>query len=473
MGLPNVMHTGRSGMVASRAAIATTGHNIANTNTEGYSRQRVDTEANVPTDGVGRRNTIGQGVKLTQVSRVNDEYVEKELRNGTRDLGHYEEKGASLRQLEDVFNELNGDGLNRLMSRFFNEFRKLGNDPNNEAIRQSVREATQALVTDFHRLRQEVESVQQHIDSRISGYAGEINSLTTEIRDLNQQIKAAVVGGGSPNDLMDNRDVALKKLSSFFDVSVHKDKDGALNVDIRGVGPLITGPQAEAFSVARSPADEHGKPENALDIKTSASASSNVTHRLRGGKLGALVEVRDKTLSGVLSRLDDLAYSVSSYVNEIHKQGVTRDGFTGVDYFKGLQSKERASEKIGLSDAIASNTNNIAAAFEKDAPGDNRVALAISQLQFQKLMNDGQTTADDWYNSIVSDIGVVRNRNESALGQTKNIMTNLERVRDQISGVSLDEETANLLQFQHAFAASAKVITVADQLLDEVLAIRR
>lgn len=473
MGIPNIMHTGRSGMTASRTAIATTGHNIANANTEGYSRQRVELEANITTDGPGEKNTIGQGVKVNNISRVNDEYIEKELQNGTRDHAHFEEKDIALQQLEEVFNELDGDGLNRIMSRFFNEFRKLSNDPDNEAIRQSIREATHALTNDFRRLRKEVEQVQAHIDSRIAAYSTEINAITDEVADLNQRIRAMEVRKASPNDLKDRRDLLLRRLASYMAISTHKDGKGGINVDIKGVGPLVTGNIAQKFEVARTQAKpEKGQPENSLELRTSASANSVVTHSIKGGKLGGLIAVRDQTLNTVLDRLDDLAYSITKNVNHIHMQAVNREGMKGIPFFDDLATKERASAYMKLSDAVAMNTNNIATGFDLNAPGDNRASIAISQLQYDRLLNDGQATMDDWFNSIVSDIGIVRNRNRASLAQTKNVMTHLQKMRDQVSGVSLDEETANLLQYQHAFDASAKVIQVSEEILDSILSIK-
>ena len=164
-------------MVAAKAAIATTGHNIANANTEGYSRQRVMTESTPAQGGPGSHAQIGTGTQIARVERVNDEYIEKQLRNGGRDLANMEEKDLMLKQTEDIFNEMNGDGVNRLISRFFNEFRQLSNEPDNEAVRQSVREGAQAMINDFHRLRHEVEDVRDHIDSRLEGYAREANDL--------------------------------------------------------------------------------------------------------------------------------------------------------------------------------------------------------------------------------------------------------------------------------------------------------
>lgn len=472
MGLPNVMNTGRTGMVAARAAIATTGHNITNANTEGFSRQRVELSTTVPEKGIAK-GMVGRGVQIDRVGRVNDEYLEKQLRNGGREMAHMEEKDFVLRQVEDVFNEMGGDGLNRLMSRFFNEFRNLANDPNSEAVRQAVREATQALVNDFRRVHKQIDEIRSHIDSRLSGYATEINATLQEVKELNHKIKAIEVDGTSPNDLLDMRDRALKKLASFMDITTHKDEHGSVNVDLKGVGPLVVGSQAEQFYVERSKANEHGKPENSVDLKTTASANSNITQSIRAGKLGALLQVRDQALSVVQDRLDELAFNITNAVNQIHSQGYTRSGAQGVDFFKPLASKERASQFIGLSDAVSRNAGNIASAALPDAPSDNRIAIALSGLQNAKLMGNGTVSVDDWYNSIVSDVGVLTAKNRATMNQQQTIVTQLNKLRDQLSGVSIDEETANLLQFQHTFDASAKVIQVADEMLETILNLKR
>lgn len=473
MAIPNIMQTGRSGMMASKAGIATTGHNISNASTEGYSRQRVQTETTEPRGGQFGKNMIGTGTRISRVERSNDQYVEKQIRLAQRDLSHSEEKDLALKQIEDIFNELGGDGLNRMVSRFFNEFRRLSDEPENPAVRQSVREASKAMVNDFHRLRKEVDEVRRHLDARIEGSALEANSLLSEIANLNRGIRESEVAGTAPNDLLDKRDVALKRLNSFMDIATHKDNHGNINVDLRNVGPLITGDTPEKFFLERSPADDQGKPEQAFDLKTTGSAHAVITHQLQGGKLGALFEVRDKVLSTVLSRLDELAYGLTNAVNRVHETGVTPTGATEVSFFKSLYDRDRAAEFISLSDDVASSVNNIATALISNAPGDNRVAIAISRLQSEKFLDGGFASPDEWYNSIVSDVGVASARNRFALNQQKDIMTQLTKVRDQISGVSIDEETANLMQFQHAFDASAKVIQVADDMLKTVLSLKR
>ncbi|MCC7440152.1 MAG: flagellar hook-associated protein FlgK [Bdellovibrionales bacterium] len=472
MGLPGAMQSGRSGMMAAQTAIATSGHNISNANTEGYNRQRVETTTAEPRKGPGNL-FVGRGTQVSRVERINDNYLEKHIRDGARDMAGFEEKDVMLNQLEDVFNELNGDGLNRLVARFFNEFRKLSNDPDSEAVRQSLREATNALSNDFKRIRRGITGIQEHIDNRIEGYSTQVNAFAEQIKDLNIKIKVLEQNGGSPNDLLDQRDEALKNLSELVNVSMHTDKEGSYIVNVRNIGPLVTGPVAERFSVMRTPADDQGKPENSYDVRTSATAAGPVTHFLRGAKMGSLLEIRDSTLSEALNRLDNLAFTMGNAVNQVHAQGFTRSGATGVAYFKPLTGKERAAELLQLSDEIVDNVNNIAASGTPESAGDNRVAVAISGLQNLRLLNEGRATVDDFYNSMVSEVGVVRAKNGQAMKQQSSIMGQLSKMREQISGVSLDEETANLMKYQHAFDASAKVIAVADEMLDTVLSLKR
>ncbi|MCM0604754.1 MAG: flagellar hook-associated protein FlgK [Xanthomonadaceae bacterium] len=472
-GIGVVMQTGRSGMMAAKANIGTSGHNITNANTEGFTRQRVHQSANHGYPKPGNVSDVGRGVLVSRVERVNDEYLDKQIRNCFKSLSEFEEKDLALTQLEDVFNELNGDGINRVVANFFNEFRKLSNEPDSEAVREAVRESTNAMVNDFKRIYKEVDDIRKHIDTKVDGYAREINSTAVEIRDLNLKIKTLELSGGSPGDLLDRRDVLLKKLGSYFDTQVHKDRNGAVIVDIKGIGPFITSGETEQMIAETSPADNEGKYEGSVDLKTTASVSSVITHRLTGGKMGGLLNVRDKTLSMIMERLDDLAYGITEAVNTVHRQGFDRNGNTGINYFKQLDTKHRAAEYISLSEHIEDNVNHIAAAASPESPGDNRIATAIARIQNIRFLNGGNATADDWYNAMVSDTGVVAARNRSDLNQQKSIMAQFNRMRDSISGVSIDEETANLLLYQHAFDASAKVIQVADNMLKTILDLKR
>jgi flagellar hook-associated protein 1 FlgK len=476
MALVNVLQTGKSGMSTAKAGIATAGHNISNANTEGFNRQRVNSEAEVSkqTSGQSGGPYVGEGSRISKVERINDEYLERQLREGQRDTSFHEERQVFLNQIEEVFNEMGGDGLNRLIARFHNDFRKLSNEPTSEAIRQAVRESSQAMVSDFRRLRGEVESVRSHIDNRIEGTVKELNTFASEVAELNRKIHAAEVSNsGAANDLHDRRDLIIKKINGIVDIGTHKDNDGHINVDIKGVGPLVTGTSVETYAFGRHPGSaEDGSVDNSLQISRSSFSKNFITNQFKGGKLGALIETRDQAVTQVVGRLDELAHNMARSVNDLHSSGFTQDGRTGVNFFNHIDQVRGAADRLSLSNDIQESVGNIAVALQPGAPSDNRNALAIANLQNLHLMNNGNTTVDDFYNSIVSDIGISSARNKESLGQQQSIMTQLNKVRDQVSGVSIDEETTNLMQFQHAFDASARVIKVADEMMDTILRLK-
>ncbi len=472
MGMTGLLHIGKSGLSAARAGVSTSGHNIANANTEGYSRQRIQQNATA-TDGTDRgRVTLGTGTEVSRVERINNDYIEKQIRSSGRDLAYSEEREVLLRQTEDIFNEMNGDGLNRVMARFFNDFRQLSNEPENLALREAIRESAQSMINDFKRMKSQLDDVRSHIDSRIEGNVRELNQLASEIAELNVKVRQVEIAGGSPNDLLDKRDLALKKLGAIVDVGSYIDKGNEMIVDIRGLGPFVTGGAAEKLSTLRTPAEADGKRGNTVDIYSGGDGGHPVTSRVVTGKLGALLKTRDATLATLEEKMNTIAFELARSVNEVHRMGFSREGGTQIDFFRPIDSISSAAEQLVLSDAVQLNSGNIAAAGQPDAPGDNRVALAIAGLQSVALMEGGRATFDDFYNSIVGEVGVAASRNRAEVNQNKDIMTQLSKMRDQISGVSVDEETTQLMQYQHAFDASARVIRVADELMKTVLSLK-
>ena len=180
----NLFNTGKSGLFASRSALTTTGHNISNVNTEGYSRQRVEVETATPQQ---HGNAIfGTGVNVKSVNRVNDEFLTRQIANEVKYQGEYAERDAVFNQLEAVFNEIDNDGMNRLIANLFNEFRKLGNEPESEPLRATVREAASQVVGDFHRIARSLTDIQKNVDARIEANVRQVNELVDRVTSINQ-----------------------------------------------------------------------------------------------------------------------------------------------------------------------------------------------------------------------------------------------------------------------------------------------
>jgi len=475
MGTVNLFNIGKSGLMTSKQAMTTAGHNIANVNTEGFSRQEVAiTQApTIP----NARLTFGNGAWANKVDRVSDMYLEKRIQTEHKNFAGAEEKDLYLHQAEQIFNESNNDGVNRLATRFFNEFRKLSTDPASTAIRASVREASDALTSEVRRMDQELKGVAKNIDDRLEGYVRQINAFAKEIRDLNMDIEKAELGGGAAPDLHDKRDLALKKLGAMADISTSRDNNGRVTVTMAGHVPIVSGENLTEIEVMTTPADpKTGKKEDRLDIflKGAVAEEGNLppklTHLFKTGRIGALLEVRDRDVSGAQDKIDKVAYLIGKEVNNLHRTGFGLDGANGRNFFEEPVSEQSAAQNFKLSRDITSNLDAIAAAKESIADGDNRMAIALSGLgDLKGVAGDTTSSILDVYNSMVAGLAVKTGASAKELVFAKDVLSQLENVRESLVGVNLDEETANLVKLQHSYAANAKVLQVADETLQTVL----
>lgn len=461
---------GNSGLQASKQALSTVGHNIANVNTEGYSRQRVEQTSN-PTMPITKGNA-GSGVRIQGITRTNDEYLSRRIEQEQKNFGGAEERENYLSQTEQIFNESNTEGLNRLTTNFFNEFRKLSIEPENQAIRASVRESSNRLVADIHRMDEELKEVNKNIDYRLTGYVTEFNSLLREVRDLNLLIDKSQIGDQPPApDLLDKRDQAMKRLGAMADISVAKDEKSRVTITLAGKVAVVAGGDVNALEVRRTPANpEIGKLDGALSIYVKEPVPVDLTPYLKGGRIGSLVEVRDKDIRSCQDQINDVAFALAKSVNEVHRQGFGLDGVTGRDFFQGANSFASAAETLKVADPINNSLESIATAKQGGSPGDNRIAIAISNLSSIKgLVSDKDRTIADLYNTMVGELGTKTAGAKRGLNFQKDIIGQLDGFREAISGVNLDEETTNLVRYQHAYAANAHVLKTADEVLTTVL----
>ena len=466
MAIGNLSQIGNSGMVAARSALATSGHNISNATTEGFSRQKVVTQA-VHIDLSSRAG--GMGTVVSGTDRLNDAYLEKQIRNAQKEVSKCEEKEILFQQVEDVFNEMNEDGLSRCIGKFFNDFRKLSEEPENGSIRHAVRESSQTMVDHFKRIDHQLQDITRHIDERIAGSISEMNHLTKSIASLNDKMRSLSASGGNVNDLLDQRDRDLKALSALCEVSVHQNESGMISVDLDRAGALVASCQSEQLHVERIADAQRTQGVYAI----LGSTQEVITQSIKNGKLGALLEIRDEVIAGVREQLDAIAFALTESVNAIHTQGFTPEGKTGIAFFEPSEVEQGALGRFSLSEDVLTNVNAIATAFSPHAPGDNRVALKIAQLQNEKLIHDQQSTLEDGYDAFITDLGMLTAKNRASLTQEKDSMMQLHNMREQISGVSIDEETTQLLQYQHIFDACAKVIQIADDLMKTILNLKR
>jgi flagellar hook-associated protein 1 FlgK len=465
----SMFNIGKSGLMVTKQSLTTTSHNIANVNTEGFSRQNVE-QVSGPAHNNGRLS-FGSGVLAKKVTRISDEYLNNRIQQEHKNFANVEEKDVYLQQTEQIFNESNNDGLNRIATRFFNEFRQLSTDPSNPAIRSAVRESSVQLTSDLNRMDRELKEVSRNIDARLDGYVGEVNSLCREVRDLNLLIEKSELDGGEAPDLHDKRDLAVKKLGALADISTNTDNSGRVTITMAGHIAVVNGESVTELAVLRTPADAgSGKKEGSADIVVNSPVPETITRFMKTGRLGGLLEVRDQDIGRAQDRINNIAYTMANEVNNLHRQGFGLDGGTGRDFFAPPVNKESAAGMLKISADVSENLDAIAAAKDPSGQSDNRMAIALSGIgDLKGAMGDKDSSILESYNSMVSELAVKTGATKRGLVFQKDVVSQLENVRESLVGVNLDEETANLIKFQHAYAANAKVMQVADQTMQEVL----
>jgi flagellar hook-associated protein 1 FlgK len=429
MSIPTLqgLQTALSGLMAEQDALDVTGNNIANANTEGYSRETVVMRPSQPiavpaiSARTGEGAQLGTGVDVETISRVRNEYLDAQYRTQNSSLSAAGTQAEELQQAQSAFNEPSSSGLATQMSAFWSAWSALADAPSSEAAKQAVVAAGQQLTSTFNQLSGQLSTISTQAGeqySAIAGAGGEVEDDAKQVAELNTQIKLAEQAGQQPNEMLDRRDELLDKLSGFAKITVTKQADGTDTV---------------SFGDASKPLVEGGK-VNWPQTLTAAA----------GGQLGALQSLRSPTgaLAGIQSSLDKVAATLASSVNALH---------TSTPFFTGTTAAT-LKVAVGASEVQASSTK---------ATGGNEVALAIAALR--------GGSADQGYASLVEQVGssVQGAQDEEANLQTT--VTAIANQRQSVSGVSLDEEMTNLITFQRGYQASARTLTAMDSMLEQLI----
>jgi flagellar hook-associated protein 1 FlgK len=448
-------------LLAHQLAINVAGNNIANVNTPGYSRQQlIMATSNPQLSSIGM---LGNGVDAARVERVYDRFVGVQINNESQSLGRWTAQQQVLEGVEIIFDESDGFGLSQAMSDYFNAWQELSMDPEGETQRQMVISKGEVLANTFQQKYSAVQSAQHGIDADIKGAVATINQLSAQIADLNRKIIDTETSGHTANEYRDQRDLALKELSGLIEISSFEDHSGAVKVSISGGRTLVDGVSHRSLTTRVNPTS------GLLDVHLVSPDTStiDITGSIDGGKVGGWLEARDITLQDYLTRLDDLADAIMQEVNGAHSAGRGLDESTGYDFFSGTDASD-----MQVNIDLVNDLNLIAASPDlAGVPGDGGNAVTIANLQHKTVLNGNTATFGEFYGTLVSDVGNEVLEVSAYYQHQSDMVTQLENYRESISGVSLDEEMVNLIKFQSAYDASAKLISIADELMQTVLGI--
>ncbi|RJQ84824.1 MAG: flagellar hook-associated protein FlgK [Desulfobacteraceae bacterium] len=468
--MPNIsglLQIGSSALLAQQKAIDITGNNIANVNTAGYSRQRLNIVQNLPIRDQSTTSSTGVYAHR-KIQRFYDQFVTAQLNGENENLGRWEAQKTALEKIEVLFDEVSGYGLSEAMSEFWNAWQDLSNNPSGHVERTSLLSAGQFLATTFNQLSSNISSAQKDIDTNVVENVTDINRMAGQIAELNRKIAQVEVNGHNANDYRDERDLLVYNLSKLIDIDSFEDGDGNMTITVGGGKPLVESTFTWNLSTAESAGVQN------IYWEDSSGAAHDITGRIEGGELKGWLEARDEIINGYKTRLDTLANSIITEVNALHNDaGPPASGFNLYGSQNNFFVGGNASD-IAVHSAIAADVSYIAAAGSAAAlPGDNSAAMAIADLQNRLTMSGSSSTFDDYYIALVGDIGNDVRTADLNNDHQNNMIRYLQNYREEVSGVSLDEEMVNLIKFQHAYSAAARLITTVDEMMQTVIGMVR
>lgn len=546
MSLNGLLNQGLSSLLASQRGLATTGHNIANASTPGYSRQRVELAARPP-QGFSN-GFIGKGVAVSTIRRSHDQFLTAQIRTSTSGAG----EARTFHELASRVDNLlaNSDtGLASELQTFFDAVHEVAADPTSLPSRQVLLTEAEGLAQRFQSLSQQITHLDQEANERLTGLVSEVNALTEGIAELNREVvqTEAAAGAQPANDLRDQRDELLRRLSEKIGFNTVEQDDGSMNVLIGKGHPLVVGGSHTTLSVAANSFDPTRR-----EIAVSAGASSTiVSDTLNGGAIGGVLDFRHRVLDQAENALGRVAVGLARGFNALHRTGADLDGNPGLDFFSaidtttappsnpasvevlGHQHNAGPSPLVAITDPAALTTSDyrldydgaeyvvtrlsdnqvqrfnvavpssialdgfeinlstplaagdsfmvrpvaagaskfglaihepkkIAAAAAGGGVGDNRNALELAELQERLTLENGSASFAGAYGQLVASVGAVTQQADTHRSAQEVLLTQVTDARDAVSGVNLDEEAANLLRYQQAYEASARVIAAAD-----------
>jgi len=426
------------------------GNNVANMETSDYTRRSLIIDQ-LPHN----KGSVVKGIK-----REYNNFVGSSWQDAVGPVGYYKIKDQILTELEGIFNELNSEGIKPSLVEFWNAWEMITNDSSDLSLRENLIQKARVLINNIHIKKKQLHQLRSYLDPEIKSLLEKVNNLTQRLAELNSKIRFGKTARRDINELLDERDKILRELSENIGSTSIKDKNGQVIVLLEGQALVI---ENQAFSLNVN-LDDNG------NLKIIWNNEVDITCRIelsKKGKLSAYIEMRDKIIPDYAQKIDIFTNNLANTINAQHTKGYDLDGNLGDIFFK--------FDPNNPADTIDLNINNpkkIAASLSDiTLPSDNRNALAILAFRDQSISELNGHTFDSFYNSLISDIGNKSYANKNALNMQNKIVDNIKDYFDSISGINLDEEAVNTIKFQYMYTASAKLISVANKILDTIISI--
>lgn len=441
-------------MLVQQQAMDVVQDNVANANTPGYHRQEAVLGAGLPTTFAGFQNAgfngkLGGGVQVEQIKRYTSEFLNKQYRSQLAESARWQLASEQAGQLETILGDTTTNGLLPLMDQFWSSWQQLSADPTNPSLRANVLQSGKDLATAFNQRSSQLLTTQFDQNRSLDAAVHEINSLAQQVADLNGKIIASQGMGLQPNDLLDQRDQMLDRLAELSGATYRIQENGEALVFIQGHS-LVTAGKADSLSF------------DAQNLTGQILWENGETLVPQTGQLRGLLDVRDQLIPELKQGLDSLAYGLSTAVNGAHNP----DADPTLNFFNPLAASTDAAALLTVAPGMEDLSKILGASSSN--PGDGGIALQIANLADQPFDASGETP-HDFYTQQITGLGLFV-QNATAKGQASGALTaNIGDQRDSLTGVSLDEEAARLIQYQRGYEAAARLVTAMDEMLDKVI----
>ncbi|HWR22913.1 MAG TPA: flagellar hook-associated protein FlgK [Feifaniaceae bacterium] len=482
----------KTGLFISQKGINLAGHNIANADTKGYTRQRLSLASIDPVSLTARflpirRGAVGGGVAVLEIEQLRNAYVDRMLRNENSSLGQWNTRTSEMEYIETIFNTVGDANLSNSLADFFDSVQEFSAKPVSKEMRTNLQHAAISLTETFGHYYKQLTTLRSQMNDSISVTVNRINEITQSIAEYNEHIQIFEISGENANDLRDKRNVLLDELSGLVDMEYQytTDTDGQEKLTVRIAGNTVV--DHSASYKLKVVADANGDYDVCMD--NAAETPVNYTN----GEIEGYRQLRDGSspddmgIPYLMNELNKLAQGIAKQFNDIHKQGWTMphdsvvsqqgvylfhvdvDG-SGVEDYSSI-----TAGNFSISDAVLNDVYMLAASskeidFSSSDPQDtnNDIALALAALGTSSVTM-GNTSFEGYLKNLVVELGVSSAHCEKMLTSEQTLVSNLESRKESVSGVSVDEEMVQLMKFQHMYNASSRVITSIDELLDKLI----
>ncbi len=478
-----ILSIARNAISASQAAMQVTSHNIANAETEGYSRQRAELVPRVPL--LMPWGSLGTGVEVGDITRARDAALDFTFRRESAGAAGNGLRAELLGRLESILNEPSDRGLSATMDAFWNAWGDLANDPGSASARSVLRQQGNGVASMFHTMSTQLDDLTSSSRSRLTEVVSQVNEHLRTVAELNGRIMAAEASGNQAPDLRDARDRVLDQLATLGVSRAEPQNDGTVAVYLGNLA-MVSQSAAKQLEV------RGGAGVLAIGVAGDPETAQGVT-----GTMAALVDFVNTDVAGFRTRLDALARGIVNGVNEYHASGWTAagDALGGANWnpmtpptgsrVNFFDAAGLTAASIELSGELKADVSVIAAGDVQNAPGNNTTALAIAALADSNGMAALETrmgaafatqigftsgvSYGDHYRSTVADVGLSTAQAQQGQAVHETLARNAEQRRVATSGVSLDEELTRMMQFQQAYVAATRMVNAVDEMAEALL----